>query len=252
MLPTPCPGWSVLGLTSHLLGVDLSLLAGQRDDHHGTPAPSGMSEDAFIAWLDDLQVEWVLAARRLSPRLVVDLLDWTDAQVVEMLESQDETAVSATVSWASTGQVPVWLDQARELSERWIHRQQILQTIGNPSDLRPDLVVPVLDGLRWAYPFRLLPHQRPAGATVEISVSAPTIGFRWYLVSDGIGWHFQPRPGDRLVAQLTMTVEQTWRLLTNNLESHNHGEVLGSGDPDIVASLLRTRAIIGAPKEASG
>jgi hypothetical protein len=29
--PSPCPGWSVLGLATHLLGGDFSLLAWQRD-----------------------------------------------------------------------------------------------------------------------------------------------------------------------------------------------------------------------------
>ncbi len=51
--------------------------------------------------------------------------------------------------------VPVWLDQARQLSEQWIHRQQLLQALGRRSDLRPHLAGPVFDGLRWAYPCRL-------------------------------------------------------------------------------------------------
>ena len=29
--PSPCPGWSVLGLATHLVGDDLSLLARHRD-----------------------------------------------------------------------------------------------------------------------------------------------------------------------------------------------------------------------------
>jgi hypothetical protein len=53
---------------------------------------------------------------------------------------------TASVSWAGTGPVPVWLDQVREL---------LLDAVGRPSDLRADLAGPVLDGLRWAYPFRL-------------------------------------------------------------------------------------------------
>ena len=246
--PSPCPGWSVLGLAAHLLGGDLSLLAGQRDDHHGTPAPQQLSEEEFISWLDDLQVEWVHAARRLSPRLVIDLLDWTGPQVTELIGGQVVSALIANVSWASTGRVPVWLDQARELSERWIHRQQILQAVGSPSDLQRDLAEPVLDGLRWAYPFRLEPHVRPVGATVEVGVSGPEFELQWNLVSDGAAWHFQPMAGDRPIAELHMTLEQAWRLLSNNLDQDAQAHIIASGDPDIVASLMRTRAIIGLPK----
>jgi hypothetical protein len=118
---------------------DLSLLAGHRDDHHGTVAPEGLSDEEYISWLDELQIEWVQAARRLSPRLVIELLDWAGPKLVEVVGLEDESALSAHVSWASTGPVPAWLDHARELSERWIHRQQILQAIGRPTDLRPDV-----------------------------------------------------------------------------------------------------------------
>jgi uncharacterized protein (TIGR03083 family) len=72
--PSPCPGWSVLGLGTHLVGDDLSFLAWQRDDHHGTPPPDGLDEHGFIAWLDELQVEWVRAARRVRTLLEMYLL----------------------------------------------------------------------------------------------------------------------------------------------------------------------------------
>ena len=67
--PSPCPGWTILGLCGHLLGDDLGLLARHRDGHHGTVPPDGATEGEFIAWLDDMQAEWVHASRRLSPRL---------------------------------------------------------------------------------------------------------------------------------------------------------------------------------------
>jgi uncharacterized protein (TIGR03083 family) len=246
--PSPCPGWSVLGLAAHLLGDDFGLLAAQRDGHLGTPAPAGLSGQEFIRWLDEMQVEWVHAARRLSPRLVTDLLGWTGSQVVDLVRSQDPSAVTATVSWAHSEPVPVWLDQARELSERWIHRQQILQAVDRPSDLRPDLAEPVLDGLRWAYPFRLRPHRRPAGSTVCITVTGPEVRARWTLVSDSSSWQFRPDTGRPIVAELRMTDEQAWRLLSNNFRETLDGDLEMSGEPDIVETLRRTRAIIGTPK----
>ena len=201
--PSPCPGWSVLGLATHVLGGDFGVLAGHRDGHRGTPAPGGLSEQEFIGWLDELQIEWVHAARRLSPRLVIDLLEWTGSQVVEMVSMPEGSALTASVSWASAGPVPVWLDRARELSERWIHRQQILQALGRPSDLQQDLAEPVLDGLRWAYPFRLEPHRRPTGSRVEIRVTGPEVVLRWHLAADDNARRPVPVanvPGERVCA----------------------------------------------------
>jgi uncharacterized protein (TIGR03083 family) len=246
--PTPCPGWSVLGLVAHLLGDDLSFVAWQRDDHLGTPAPVGLDEHGLIAWLDELQVEWVHASRRLSPRLVVELLGWIGDQVVETVGRQDPSARTATVTWASAGPAPVWLDQARELSERWIHRQQLLQALGLASDLRPDLADPVLDGLRWSYPYRLEAVHRASGATAAITVTGPEVRARWILVSDGGAWQFRRVHDGRPTAELQMTTEQAWRLLTNNFDPDLHGQLVAAGDHEIVGVLRRTRAIIGTPQ----
>ncbi len=216
-LPTPCPGWDVLGLCTHLVGDDLDWLARHRDGHHDTTGPN-LDESGFAVWLDDRQLEWVRAARRLSPRLVMDLLHWSCPQIVEALANQDVLAVTASVSWASPGLVPVWLDQLRELTEQWIHRQQLLQALGKPSDLRSDLAGPVLDGLRWAYPYRLAAVAAGPGDTVTIRVTGD-LGREWNLVFGDQGWRFSPTPGVRMLATLTMSGEQAWRLLTNNLPS---------------------------------
>ena len=246
--PTPCPGWSVLGLGSHLVGDDLSFLAWQRDDHRGTPAPSGLDEHSFIAWLDDLQIEWVHAARRLSPKLVVELLAWLDDQVAATVANQNPSVVTANVPWASTTPVPVWLNHARELSERWIHRQQILQSLDLPADDRADLAEPVLDGLRWAYPFRLASLRRPAGTRVVITVEGAEFELHWNLICDGEVWQFSPSVDEPIAAELQMTMDQAWRRLTNNLDVDQHHGLVTSGDSQLIGTLLQTRAIIGAPK----
>ena len=166
-------GGRVLGLCCHLLGDDFGLLSRQRDGYHGTPSPAGPGEAEFVGWLDDLQAQRVRAARGISPRLVTELLDWTGPQVAEMLRRQDPRARTAQVSWAGTGPVPVWLDQARELSEQWIHRQQLLQALDRPSDLRPRPGRAGLEGLRWAYPYRLEQCSAVPGDTVTIAISGP-------------------------------------------------------------------------------
>ncbi len=244
--PSPCPGWSVLGLCCHLVGDDLGALARHRDAHYGTPGPPGAQ---FVAWLDELQAEWVRAARRLSPRIVADLLRWAGPQITETFRQEDPRARSASVSWAGSGPVPAWLDQARELSEYWIHRQQILQALGRPSDLRADLAGPVLDGLRLAYPHRLAEASSRPGDTVVIHVTGP-VTRTWCLVAAASGWEFRDRPGGLVVASLATDTEQAWRLLTNNLPAAGKADLEASGDDTITSILLRTRAIIGTPKWA--
>jgi hypothetical protein len=163
------------------------------------------------------------------------------------MRGEDPRARTADVSWAGTGPVPVWLDQVRELSEYWIHRQQLLQALGRPSDLRADLAGPVLDGLRWAYPFRLGQVRAEPGETVTIVISGP-VALTWRLVATAAGWEFREEPGPRVVASLGLTTDQAWRLLTNNLPVAERARITASGDDAVLAILHQTRAIIGTPR----
>src|ERR1700722_240519 len=111
--PTPCPGWSVRDLVCHLVGDDFGFLARRRDGHFGTVPPEAVAGDEdFARWLDGIQDEWVSAARRISPRVAVDLLAWTGPQVVAFFEAEDTAQVDAIVTWAGSEPVPRWLDQA--------------------------------------------------------------------------------------------------------------------------------------------
>jgi uncharacterized protein (TIGR03083 family) len=240
--PTPCPGWDVLGLTTHLVGDDVFLLSSQRDGHLGSIPPAGVDEAGFVSWLDGVQDEWVRAARRVSPRVALDLLRWLGPQVDALVAGQDASVLDAHVSWAAREPVPRWLDHARELTERWLHRQQLLEAVDRPTDRRADLADPVLDTLRWAFPFRVASHARPAGSTVAVAAGE----HRWFLVSDGTEWDFGAAGGP-VLAELRFTTEQAWRLPSNNLDPAVHGMPEVSGDPELVSVLLHTRSIIGAP-----
>jgi uncharacterized protein (TIGR03083 family) len=245
--PTPCPGWDVHGLALHLLGGSFGVISFLRDGFRGTPAPDGADEEEFVGWLDGLQAAWVVSARRISPRLVVELLEWSTKGFGEAIGSQDQSELSAHVSWASEQAVPVWLDHARELTEKWIHRQQILQALGEPADLSPDLARPVMDALRWAYPHRLGAHRRAPGMFVNIEIVDEHIGQQWRLAFNGSSWTFDGATTVE-VASMTMSGAQAWRLLSNNYDPALHGAIRTTGDPEIVDTLLRTRAIIGTPK----
>jgi uncharacterized protein (TIGR03083 family) len=243
--PTPCPDWTVLGLACHLLGNDLGLLARRRDHYMGTPPPDGLSESEFIDWLDELQIEWVRAARRLSPPLVVEMLEWTGPRLFAVLGEEDLSERAAPVSWAGPEPAPRWLDQLRELSEYWIHRQQLLEALGRPVDLDPTLLRPILLGLRWALPYRLSRVELTSGA-IQISIGDPING-RWTVVPGDRGWNFSEVEPNEVIARAALTADEAWRLLTNNLR-RSPSSLDITGNDDAVAALLTTRAIIGQPK----
>lgn len=243
--PTPCPNWSVLDIARHLLGGDLGVLSRQRDHYFGTKSPNGLDESTYISWIDGLQMEWVSASRRISPRLIVELLSWTGQKMIALFSDQEPTDVIAHVSWAGPSLVPVWLDQVRELSESWIHHQQIHIAMGREPDLRADLLQPILTGLRWAYPYRLKDCPAESGDTACIEITG-AVALQWNLIATSEGWEFGPAPM-RVVARLDVTSDEAWRLLTNNLSATQQETLRRFGNDLILKTLLRTRAIIGVP-----
>jgi hypothetical protein len=79
-------------------------------------------------------------------------------------------------------------------------------------------------------------------------VQGPEVAVDWTLTSDGDAWRFTSPSDGPPAARLQMSTDQAWRLLSNNLDVDLHGAPTASGDSEIVAVLLRTRAIIGTPK----
>jgi hypothetical protein len=69
-------------------------------------------------------------------------------------------------------------------------------------------------------------------------------------VATDAGWQFGDQPGTRVAATLTLSTDQVWRLLTNNLPAASRTTFETSGDAAVTGILLHTRAIIGAPKWA--
>ena len=224
---------------------DLGLLSRDRDNFLGTRPPDGSDESEFIVWLDDLMQEWVSATRGLSLRVAIDLLTWSGPQMVEHFAAQDPMERRAQVQWAGPEPCPR-LNHVRELSEFWIHRQQLLDALGQAPDLRSDILEPVFDGLRWAYPFRLSTLIRPPGDSVTIDISG-IVTVKWHLVASQQGWAFVTAPG-RTVATLTISTDEAWRLLTNNLAPQRQAALITSGNAQVLEVLCGTRAIIGTPK----
>ena len=105
----------------------------------------------------------------------------------------------------------------------------------------------MFDGLRWAYPYRLEQCSAEPGDTVTIAISGP-VARTWHLVATAAGWQYHDEPGTRQAARLSLTTEQAWRLLTNNLPATERSRLITAGDNAITGVLLRTWAIIGSPK----
>jgi hypothetical protein len=235
--PTAAPQWAVKDIALHLLDVDLSWLARDRDhDQTGIAAP-GSDHDEFVRGLAERNQRWVTGTRTLSPRLVTGLLRWSGEQLDAHLAAVD-LAGPSTVYWA--GDVPLWFDLAREFTERWVHYQQIREAVRPAGhDLSPDENLSlVLRTFIWGFPHQ---YQAPAPDGTAIALEIPGIG-GWALTRTPAGWSLDEGLPPAPATRLRIDGDAAWRLLTG--ARYDPRQVQISGDAALGEPLLRVRGII--------
>jgi uncharacterized protein (TIGR03083 family) len=239
--PTVCTGWSVKDVALHILGGDLANLSRRRDDYRGLPSAPGEDVIAFVNRIND---EWVQAARRLSPRVLLDLLALVGPQLFDYFASLDLAMPGSSVSWAGLNPAPMWLDVAREYTERWLHQQHIRDAVGRPGLTDRRFMAPVLATFVYALPHAFRDTDAPAGAAVQLHIAGEA-GGDWFIVREAHGWQLYAGRAEKPAAHVDLDQSIAWQLFTKGM-TPSHGEEFGSftGDKALGLQVLRAVAII--------
>ncbi|HEY3823429.1 MAG TPA: maleylpyruvate isomerase family mycothiol-dependent enzyme [Bryobacteraceae bacterium] len=241
--PTAAPGWSVKDIATHLLGGDVWILSGKRD---GFRLPQKIdSYGQLIELVDRLNREWVTAARRMSPRLLREMLAFCGPEVEACFSSLDPEAMGGPVSWAGPGPVPVWFDLAREFTERWHHQQQIRDATGRPPLYDPYFMAPVLDTFVRALPHAFRNATASGGTTVRFEISGDAGGV-WYVYRADEGWTLLLDTPAEPLTTVALPQDIAWRLFTKGMDrerARSLAEIRGRAD--LAAPIFAATAIIG-------
>jgi uncharacterized protein (TIGR03083 family) len=211
---TVCPGWSVKDVALHLLGDELGNLSRRRDGHALGASVTGWED--LVALINNANQGWVQATQRISPRLLIDLLELTGVQLCDYFRSLDPFALGGSVSWAGPERAPVWLDLAREYTERWHHQQHIRDAVSRPGLEEPRYMAPVLSAFVWAMPraFRSIPAAENTAVTLTITGES---GGQWSLLREEGEWRLYQGAPDRPEAEVFLDQDIAWRLFTRGL-----------------------------------
>ena len=240
---TVCPGWSVKDLAGHLLGDDVGMLARRRDGYRrGNAAIAGW--DDLVTFINRQNAEWVETARRFSPRLLCDMLRLTGAQVSAFFQSLDPYALGGPVDWAGPNPAPIWLDLAREYTERWHHQQQIRDAVGKPGLTEPRYLAPALDAF-----VRALPHTYRNVDAAEQTLVALTItgaaGGTWFLLREQATWQLYLGIAHAPNAQVKLDQDTAWRLFTKGIGAGTaQAQAVITGDVRLAAPMLKVQSVI--------
>ena len=244
--PTVCPGWTVKDIGLHLLGDDIGYLSGKRD-HFSNPLfrNKDMREwESLVKNLNAANELWVKATERISSRLLSDLLALTGNQLYAYMQSLDPMVINGTVSWAGPGPAPMWLDLAREYTERWLHQQQIRDAVNKPGLKEKRFFHPILDTF-----VRALPHTYRDIPVTDITVVKFVVtgeaGDVWYLAGEANRWSLYKAVELQPTATVTMDQETCWRLFTKGMDREQAMvNTLIEGDKKLGEKILETVSII--------
>ena len=210
--PIPRKSWSVKDVALHLLGGDAGVLSRHRDGQMDTGHRVSTYED-LVGFVKVQNDAWIEATRRLSPRLLCELLRFTGDQVGEYFKSVDPNTIAGPVSWAGPEPAQAWFDIAREYTERWHHQQHIREAVARPGYATARYLTPAIATFIRALPHTYRDVQAQDGRTVSVTISGDA-GNTWLLVRERNKWKLYVGSIPEADAGVTIPQEIAWKLFT--------------------------------------
>ena len=203
-------------------------------------------EREFVAFINELNREWVVLARRFSPRLLTDLYASLSRDLAIFFEQVPLDAPALFgVSWAGEAESLAWFDIGREFTEQWHHQAQIREAVGAPAPSNPEWLRAVL-----AIAMRGLPHayrdvSAADGNRVVVEATGAS-GGTWTLQRKADRWTLiTGASGDSPAARAVMSDDTAWRLLFNGLSDSDARRRLAlTGADALTTPLVRARSVI--------
>ena len=244
--PTVAGSWLVRDIVAHLLDSTLRRLSFHRDGMTPPPPTRTIATDGdFVAFINELNAQWVTASRRLSPRVLTDLYEQASTGAADWWESQSLTAPALFgVSWAGEEVSLNWMDIGREFTELWHHQQQIRMAVGRDSLGDPRYLRAVL-----ALGVRALPHAyrhvvAEAGTNVVFEVSGDSGGC-WTLTRAADSWTLMNGAADVAATRVRFDDDAAWQLLFNAFTEEKAAERASvTGRTELARPLFRARSVI--------
>jgi uncharacterized protein (TIGR03083 family) len=241
--PTACDGWTVHDVALHLFGGDIGLLSRRRDGYtFGLVKANDWGE--LVAAINQLNDAWLHGARRISPHLLCDLLRLASDQVNAYFRTLDLHAMGGPVSWAGPEPAPVWLDLAREYTERWHHQQHIRDALGKPGMTEPRYLSPALDAFVRALPHTFREVTSPEGTEITFVTLGIASG-TWVLRRESGRWVLFAGQAEHPAASVSLPQDAAWRLFTKGLRPQQaQSQAVIAGDQALGLTVLDTVSLI--------
>jgi uncharacterized protein (TIGR03083 family) len=243
--PTACALWSVKDLVAHLLDSALRRLSFGRDRMEPVPDQPITSYRDLVEYLNRLNAEWVRAARRLSPQVLLEMLDLTEPALSDYFRTLDPHAPARFgVAWAGEETSPNWFDIGREYTERWLHQQQLREAVGATPLTSKKWLHPTLDIFIRALPFTYREVDAEVGRSLLIEIQGEA-GGSWTMKRAPDGWSLFTGREASPAARATLSQDTAWKLFSKGLSAQQARQSIElEGDPRLGQPLFGALAIM--------
>ncbi|MCX6151947.1 MAG: maleylpyruvate isomerase N-terminal domain-containing protein [Ignavibacteriales bacterium] len=244
--PTSSSVWNVKDIVAHLIDTDLRRISYQRDKL--IPPKYGKQIENYkqlVEYINYLNNTWIEISKRLSPGVLIDLLNYIKIEMSKLLNSLDMNDEALfSVGWAGEERSKNWFDIAREYTEKWYHQQQIREAIGKPLLSDEKWIYPLIDtfvrGLPNIYQ-KVFPDK--INAIVFLEVEDISKG-KWFLKKNN-SWELFV--GDTLdySSKVVMNADTAWRMFSKNISKEEAKQRISiEGDIDLGLVILELTTII--------
>jgi len=241
---TVCTGWSVKDIGLHLLGDDAGII--KLSEARVIPTSSGLQKSwkEVVNMVNERNGQWVEATRRITNSLLIEFLKVTGEETLKYFESRDLYSLGRSVSWAGPEPVPVWLDIAREYTERWIHQQQIRDAINKPGLKDKKFMGPVIAAFTRSF-LRVIPEANAENGTIVKVIITGDAGLECCLVKENGAWKLYEQYDGKPASVVKLDQESAWRYLTKNIgRSEIANKIEVEGNKELGLTLLDAVSII--------
>ncbi|MFZ1749429.1 MAG: maleylpyruvate isomerase N-terminal domain-containing protein [Saprospiraceae bacterium] len=227
---TLAPQWKIKDVAAHLLDGNLRALSMLRDGYFDKQTPETDSYSDLVRYLNTLNADWVRAAKRLSPRVIIDMHRLSFKEYIDFLKTlhPEEQAVFS-VAWAGEQESKNWFHIAREYTEKWHHQQQIRYAVGNESVLMTDeYFIPYLDTSLRALPHHYRDVSGDTGDVIKFTFTGAS-DKSWYLYY-GEKWELGDDMKEPCKCEVKIDDQVAWRIFTKGIdraEAIRRSEIVG-------------------------
>lgn len=243
--PTLASLWNVKDIAAHLLDGNLRRLSICRDGYMGTPPATINSYRDLVNYINDLNKEWVRVAKRISPRILIELLSESNQQIYQYFRALPPfERASFSVAWAGEEVSLNWFDIARDYTEHWHHQQQIRLAVHRFGIEDRELYYPVLDTFMRALPHHYKKCSAAEGSLLKFHI-AGAAGGDWWLLNRNDQWQLVTQPDRHPDTAVTINQEIAWRIFTKGIDkARAEKEITIIGDKVMGMEIINMLAVM--------